>query len=74
MVNTKPEDELERLTKKLVYDMNHPPSEDYFGTFHAPLLYHKFIFLLSFFFIFFFFVIMLFQLSVHLPRTLRPLW
>lgn len=29
---TRPEDELERLTKKLVYDMNHPPVEDYFGT------------------------------------------
>ncbi|XP_076017281.1 thyroid receptor-interacting protein 6 isoform X2 [Genypterus blacodes] len=27
----RPEDELERLTKKLVYDMNHPPAEDYFG-------------------------------------------
>lgn len=26
-----PEEELDRLTKKLVYDMNHPPSEDYFG-------------------------------------------
>lgn len=29
---SRPEEELERLTKKLVYDMNHPPSEDYFGT------------------------------------------
>ncbi|XP_018589168.2 thyroid receptor-interacting protein 6 isoform X2 [Scleropages formosus] len=27
----KPEEELERLTKKLVYDMNHPHSEEYFG-------------------------------------------
>ncbi|XP_036403513.1 thyroid receptor-interacting protein 6 [Megalops cyprinoides] len=27
----RPEDELERLTKKLVYDMNHPPAEEYFG-------------------------------------------
>ncbi|XP_068164264.1 thyroid receptor-interacting protein 6 isoform X2 [Antennarius striatus] len=27
----RPEDELERLTRKLVYDMNHPPAEDYFG-------------------------------------------
>ncbi len=26
-----PEEELDRLTKKLVYDMNHPPTEDYFG-------------------------------------------
>ncbi|XP_074167779.1 thyroid receptor-interacting protein 6 isoform X2 [Sminthopsis crassicaudata] len=26
-----PEEELERLTKKLVYDMNHPPSGEYFG-------------------------------------------
>lgn len=26
-----PEDELERLTKKMLYDMDHPPSEDYFG-------------------------------------------
>ncbi|XP_016325360.1 thyroid receptor-interacting protein 6-like isoform X2 [Sinocyclocheilus anshuiensis] len=25
------EEELERLTKKLVYDMNHPPTEEYFG-------------------------------------------
>lgn len=31
IVTTRPEEELERLTKKLVYDMNHPPSEDYFG-------------------------------------------
>ncbi|XP_053715345.1 thyroid receptor-interacting protein 6 [Synchiropus splendidus] len=29
--STKPEEELDRLTKKLVYDMNHPPAEDYFG-------------------------------------------
>ena len=26
-----PEEELERLTKKLVHDMNHPPSGEYFG-------------------------------------------
>ncbi|KPP63316.1 hypothetical protein Z043_118438, partial [Scleropages formosus] len=26
-----PEDELERLTKKMLYDMEHPPSEEYFG-------------------------------------------
>uniref|UniRef100_A0A8C6TYD5 LIM domain containing preferred translocation partner in lipoma n=1 Tax=Neogobius melanostomus TaxID=47308 RepID=A0A8C6TYD5_9GOBI len=26
-----PEDELERLTKKMLFDMDHPPSEDYFG-------------------------------------------
>lgn len=32
---TRPEEELDRLTKKLVYDMNHPPVEDYFGTAHA---------------------------------------
>ncbi|XP_041723683.1 thyroid receptor-interacting protein 6 isoform X1 [Coregonus clupeaformis] len=25
------EEELDRLTKKLVYDMNHPPAEEYFG-------------------------------------------
>uniref|UniRef100_A0A146VRI3 Thyroid receptor-interacting protein 6 n=1 Tax=Fundulus heteroclitus TaxID=8078 RepID=A0A146VRI3_FUNHE len=29
---SRPEEELDRLTKKLVYDMNHPPAEDYFGT------------------------------------------
>ncbi|XP_029975554.1 thyroid receptor-interacting protein 6 isoform X2 [Salarias fasciatus] len=28
---TRPEEELDRLTKKLVYDMNHPPAEEYFG-------------------------------------------
>ena len=28
----RPEEELDRLTKKLVYDMNHPPVEEYFGT------------------------------------------
>ncbi|XP_028654244.2 thyroid receptor-interacting protein 6 [Erpetoichthys calabaricus] len=28
---SRPEDELDRLTKKLVYDMNHPPTEEYFG-------------------------------------------
>ncbi|KAF4079296.1 hypothetical protein AMELA_G00191400 [Ameiurus melas] len=26
-----PEEELDRLTKKMLYDMNHPPSEEYFG-------------------------------------------
>lgn len=31
VATTRPEEELDRLTKKLVYDMNHPPSEDYFG-------------------------------------------
>ncbi|XP_063756878.1 thyroid receptor-interacting protein 6 isoform X2 [Eleginops maclovinus] len=31
IATSRPEDELERLTKKLVYDMNHPPVEDYFG-------------------------------------------
>ncbi|XP_026170695.1 thyroid receptor-interacting protein 6 isoform X2 [Mastacembelus armatus] len=31
VVTTRPEEELDRLTKKLVYDMNHPPAEDYFG-------------------------------------------
>lgn len=29
---SRPEEELDRLTKKLVYDMNHPPADDYFGT------------------------------------------
>nr|XP_060635838.1 thyroid receptor-interacting protein 6 isoform X1 [Anolis sagrei ordinatus]XP_060635839.1 thyroid receptor-interacting protein 6 isoform X1 [Anolis sagrei ordinatus] len=28
---SRPEEELDRLTKKLVYDMNHPPSGEYFG-------------------------------------------
>ena len=28
---SRPEEELDRLTKKLVYDMNHPPVEEYFG-------------------------------------------
>ncbi|XP_051561209.1 thyroid receptor-interacting protein 6-like isoform X2 [Myxocyprinus asiaticus] len=27
----RPEEELDQLTKKLVYDMNHPPTEEYFG-------------------------------------------
>lgn len=26
-----PEEELERLTKKMVHDMSHPPSGEYFG-------------------------------------------
>ncbi|XP_029002522.1 lipoma-preferred partner [Betta splendens] len=26
-----PEDELERLTKKMLFDMDHPPAEEYFG-------------------------------------------
>ncbi|CAL8242012.1 unnamed protein product [Merluccius merluccius] len=30
-VTPRPEEELDRLTKKLVYDMNHPPIEEYFG-------------------------------------------
>lgn len=30
----RPEEELDRLTKKLVYDMNHPPTEEYFGMLH----------------------------------------
>lgn len=28
---SRPEDELDRITKKLVHDMNNPPSEEYFG-------------------------------------------
>lgn len=28
---THPEDELERLTKKMLFDMDNPPSEEYFG-------------------------------------------
>lgn len=32
LATARPEEELDRLTKKLVYDMNHPPVEDYFGT------------------------------------------
>lgn len=31
VATARPEEELDRLTKKLVYDMNHPPAEDYFG-------------------------------------------
>ena len=27
------QEELDGLTKKLVYDMNHPPTEEYLGTF-----------------------------------------
>ncbi|XP_062411752.1 lipoma-preferred partner isoform X2 [Sardina pilchardus] len=27
----RPEEELERLTKKMLYDMDHPPTEEYFG-------------------------------------------
>ncbi|KAI4892020.1 hypothetical protein NFI96_034228 [Prochilodus magdalenae] len=27
----RPEEELDRLTKKMLYDMDHPPSEEYFG-------------------------------------------
>ncbi|XP_064796580.1 thyroid receptor-interacting protein 6-like isoform X1 [Oncorhynchus masou masou] len=27
----RPEEELDQLTKELVYDMNHPPTEEYFG-------------------------------------------
>ncbi|XP_028973453.2 thyroid receptor-interacting protein 6 [Esox lucius] len=30
-VGPRQEEELDRLTKKLVYDMNHPPTEEYFG-------------------------------------------
>lgn len=26
-----PEDELERLTKKMLFDMDNPPSQEYFG-------------------------------------------
>lgn len=26
-----PEDELERLTKKMLFDMDNPPSDEYFG-------------------------------------------
>ncbi|XP_066519454.1 lipoma-preferred partner isoform X2 [Hoplias malabaricus] len=29
--SARPEEELDRLTKKMLYDMNHPPSEEYFG-------------------------------------------
>lgn len=31
-----PEDELERLTKKMLFDMDHPPSEEYFGEWTSP--------------------------------------
>ncbi|XP_076871219.1 lipoma-preferred partner isoform X2 [Brachyhypopomus gauderio] len=27
----RPDEELDRLTKKMLYDMNHPPTEEYFG-------------------------------------------
>lgn len=27
----RPEDELEHLTKKMLYDMENPPSDEYFG-------------------------------------------
>ena len=27
----RPEEELERLTKKMLYDMDNPPTEEYFG-------------------------------------------
>ena len=27
----RPEDELEHLTKKMLYDMENPPADDYFG-------------------------------------------
>ncbi len=40
-----PEEELDRLTKKLVYDMNHPPTEEYFGMlqhFTSSVLYFCF--------------------------------
>ncbi|KAM6963113.1 lipoma-preferred partner [Aplochiton taeniatus] len=29
--SARPEEELERLTKKMLFDMDHPPSEEYFG-------------------------------------------
>lgn len=32
-----PEDELERLTKKMLFDMDNPPSEEYFGKEEAHL-------------------------------------
>lgn len=32
-----PEDELERLTKKMLFDMDNPPSEEYFGERSARL-------------------------------------
>lgn len=38
----RPEEELDRLTKKLVYDMNHPPTEEYFGM--LQYLMHFFLF------------------------------
>ena len=31
-----PEDELERLTKKMLFDMDNPPSEEYFGKKDSP--------------------------------------
>lgn len=35
-----PEDELERLTKKMLFDMDNPPSEEYFGEHSARLAQH----------------------------------
>ncbi|KAL8188297.1 UNVERIFIED_CONTAM: hypothetical protein K2H54_064980, partial [Gekko kuhli] len=31
----RPEDELEHLTKKMLYDMENPPSDEYFGMYSA---------------------------------------
>lgn len=30
-MTSRPEEELDRLTKRMLYDMEHPPSEEYFG-------------------------------------------
>lgn len=33
----RPEDELEHLTKKMLYDMENPPSDEYFGEWDSEL-------------------------------------
>jgi len=44
-----PEDELERLTKKMLFDMDNPPSEEYFGKILTltSSIYASFFFLLA---------------------------
>lgn len=35
----RPEDELEHLTKKMLYDMENPPADDYFGEWGLELTF-----------------------------------
>lgn len=43
----RPEDELEHLTKKMLYDMENPPADEYFGEWGLELTYQVYMLQIS---------------------------